>query len=87
MKVHIQYFKETGKYYSDGEYETERTYHHDIVNELRKMFYDGYFPGLSGNELEFIAVINYDSDNCVPFVLTPENVKNFAPKTYTPIHF
>lgn len=37
MKVKLTYFKETGKYYSEGEYESEERYPWDVHKEVRQM--------------------------------------------------
>lgn len=42
-KVHLIYFKESGKYYSEGDYESECLYEFQIYGEVRTM--DSH-PGL-----------------------------------------
>jgi hypothetical protein len=46
--VQLTYFKSTGKYYLEGTYETERTLHHEIIDEVREMHREGKLPGMSG---------------------------------------
>ena len=46
MKVQLTYFKTTGKYYSQGEYETEHESLIEIWHEVRGMLYQGKRPGL-----------------------------------------
>ena len=48
MKVQLTYFKDTGKYYSEGEYETEKEFLFEIWDEVREMFSRGECPGLIG---------------------------------------
>jgi hypothetical protein len=50
MIVNIKYFKMTGKYYADGEYETKHSLIEDVVSEIKTMkrhpglqnYWDGY---------------------------------------------
>ena len=37
MRVHITYFKRSGKYYTDGSYETKLTNTWDIFAEIKAM--------------------------------------------------
>lgn len=46
MKVKLTYFKQSGKYYSDGSYETNQTDLHNIFDEVRNKLTDGKLPGL-----------------------------------------
>ncbi len=48
MKVQLTYFKDTGKYYAEGEYETEKKSLYEIWDEVREMFKQGNCPGLVG---------------------------------------
>ena len=47
--VKIKYFKDSGKYYSEGEYTTEKEYFHETVLELNEMLSKGINPGLMDN--------------------------------------
>lgn len=49
-KVHLTYFKPSGKYYGEGEYTTALEYSYDIYPEVRNMK-KGDFPGLSESVL------------------------------------
>ena len=47
MKVKLIYFKASGKYYSEGEYETQHKHMWKIFAEVRQMHRDGKLPGLT----------------------------------------
>lgn len=52
--IKLQYFKKSGKFYSDGEYETQLTHPHEVSDEIRQMQVDGKLPGLvDGSGKEF----------------------------------
>lgn len=55
MKVHLTYFKCTGKYYTDGEYETNLESLHEIWNEVRQL---NPAPGLASDGAEFFVLVN-----------------------------
>jgi len=57
MKVELTYFKKSGKYYTTGEYETDKDYLHEIFIEVRQMMCDGDCPGLNGAG-EFTVLID-----------------------------
>jgi hypothetical protein len=46
MLIELTYFKKSGKYYTQGKYESEFTQMHDVFDEVRSM---PYLPGLVGN--------------------------------------
>ena len=43
----LTYFKETGKYYSEGEYDSSEDELYKIWREVRKMQREGTLPGLT----------------------------------------
>lgn len=57
MKVKLTYFKETGKYYSEGEYETLKEHMFEIFREVRGRKIQGCLPGLIQGTNEFIVLI------------------------------
>ena len=58
-KVELIYFKESGKYYSEGSYESEHEFFYDIVDEIKIMLARGKRPGLvDGHEFNVLAEIN-----------------------------
>lgn len=58
MKVLLTYFKPTGKYYSEGDYETSKTDLWKIWNEIKEMVLKGQLPGLVEGAREFIVSVN-----------------------------
>ncbi len=58
MKVQLTYFKDTGKYYAEGEYETKEASLLEIYHEIRKMLYRGKRPGLLAGHDGFHVLVN-----------------------------
>lgn len=58
MKVQLTYFKDTGKYYGEGEYETEKEHLYEIWDEVREMVKQGTRPGLIEGCHEFCTLVN-----------------------------
>jgi len=56
-KVNLTYFKESGKFYSEGSYISHKLYLWDIWDELKQMFADGIRPGLIAGANEFYTLI------------------------------
>jgi hypothetical protein len=78
MKVVIVYFKQSGKYYTSGDYETQREHIFQIADEVRAKFAAGDYPGLVGPCPEYHASVHvpehpYD----VPFLI-PARVADVA---------
>lgn len=47
MKIKLSYFKRTGKWYADGEYETPNSTSFTVViDDVRRMVRNGCLPGL-----------------------------------------
>ncbi len=66
-KVHLTYFKPSGKYYSEGEYTTALEHSFDIYPQVGNMK-KGEFPGLNESTLwgGYILVV---PDNGVPALI------------------
>ena len=58
MKVQLTYFKESGKYYSDGSYDTGKEGLDDIWDEVRTMWHNRELPGLVEGHGYFIVSID-----------------------------
>lgn len=58
MKVKLTYFKESGKYYSDGNYETNKIHLFEIFKEVKQKLDDRCLPGLIKNHSYFIVLID-----------------------------
>lgn len=58
MLVKLVYFRARGKYYSDGEYETDKDYLFEIWQEVAEMRQNGKLPGLVDGAREFIISVD-----------------------------
>lgn len=58
MKVKCTMFKTTSKYYTDGEYETDREFISDIWQEVRKMRDERRLPGLVKGHSYYIVSVD-----------------------------
>lgn len=68
-KVTLTYFKTTGKYYSSGEYKTEKVLWHDIIEEVEKMKEEGRLPELWNGCGEGLMVLVEIEDSTVPHIV------------------
>jgi hypothetical protein len=69
MLIKLTYFKSSGKYYSEGEYRTVKTYFHEIIHEVRTMLATGNNPGLVDNAVnvdKFITLVTYEESDAFP---------------------
>lgn len=60
-KVSLTYFKSTGKYYTEGEYETTEEWMFKILDEVKQMKADNKLPGINGSD--FIIHIDVEDDH------------------------
>jgi len=51
-EVHLIYFKDSGKYYSEGHCNIDKEEFWEVVEEIEQMLANGIRPGL-GNRFEF----------------------------------
>lgn len=58
MKVKLDYFKQSGKFYGDGEYETQETVLFRIWDEVEDKRNLGVLPGLAEGHSRFIVSID-----------------------------
>ena len=58
MKVKLTYFKTTGKYYSEGECETNKEHLHEIFRDIRILSDYKKLPGLVEGHSDFITLID-----------------------------
>ena len=59
LKVRLDYFKESGKWYTEGEYITEKEFLHDIWKEVEHKRSIGELPGLiKGGGSDFIISVD-----------------------------
>jgi len=55
--VFLTYFKQSGNYYSEGNYRTECEDIFEIFKEVRRMLEASDLPGLCGDHSEFVVLI------------------------------
>jgi len=55
MKVCLEYYRESGKWYADGEYETTLVRMHEIFREVRKIRDARILPGLVPEHSKYIV--------------------------------
>jgi hypothetical protein len=65
-KVTLTYFKPSGKYYAEGEYESEKEHIHEIWEEVQQM---EIHPGLSGRWQSGSILIMSDHTNAHPHLV------------------
>ena len=64
------YFKASGKYYSEGEYISEKLERYEIYNEVKEKFASGCRPGLFDGPNEFYVLIQ--ADGLEPSLVMPD---------------
>jgi hypothetical protein len=69
MLVKLTYFKQNGKYYSDGEYNTNLTEYYSVINEVRNMKREGNLPGLIEGSNEGIILVTIEEMYNVPHLV------------------
>jgi len=68
-KIQLQYFKKSGKYYTDGEYETEKEFMWEISDEIKEMKATREnLPGIGGTDW-IIHVDSKDHPNAYPILI------------------
>jgi len=58
MKVVLQYFRESGKWYSEGEYNTDKKHLFDIWEEVLSMVRTKRLPGLVEDHSDYYVLID-----------------------------
>lgn len=58
MKIRFTYFKDTGKYYSEGYREAEKLHLHDMFAEAKQLLDSGVRPGLIDGHSGFHVVVD-----------------------------
>lgn len=58
MKVNLVYFKQSGKYYSEGSYETNRKELYEIWYDVSLLMQDKELPGLTQGHSNFIVSVD-----------------------------
>lgn len=72
-RVQLTYFKDSGKFYTEGEYMSKKLNMFEIFEEVEHMLAAGSRPGLVSGRNEFYAVVNVpDHPHNHPFLIVPE---------------
>lgn len=56
-KVKLTYYKSSGKFYSEGEYESSKEYLFEIWHEVRTMLEEENLPGLIKGHSQYIVQV------------------------------
>lgn len=73
--VKLTYFKHSGKFYTEGEYVSQKLNLYDIWDELKDMLRHGIRPGLIDGPCEFHVVVNVpDHPHDHPLLIHPSSV-------------
>lgn len=68
-EVNLQYFKKSGKYYSSGQYATDKTSYYEIIQEVRGMLQEGNLPDLVEGCSEFDVYIAPNKGEYFPIII------------------
>jgi hypothetical protein len=67
MKITLTYFKAGGKYYTEGEHETELNEFYSIIDEVKRLRREGKLPGLVRGADEFmIHLVVHEVPHIIP---------------------
>lgn len=58
MKVKLTYFKQSGKYYSDGSFDTDKASWPEIFDEVKRLIDQKTLPGLVRGHSDFIVLMD-----------------------------
>lgn len=73
-RVQLTYFKDSGKFYTEGEYMSKKLNMFEIFEEVEHMLAAGSRPGLVHGRNEFYVVVNVpDHPHNHPFLIVPES--------------
>ena len=64
LKVKLQYFKESGKYYGEGEIDSYFEHMHDIVSAIKELHRERRLPGLIAGHTRFYTLIDVPEHSC-----------------------
>jgi hypothetical protein len=65
VKIELTYFKESGKYYTQGEFDVpDETHYYDVIDMVKKMIVDEELPGLASGCWEFDVLMEPKGEKC-----------------------
>lgn len=76
--VKLVYFKSRGKYYTSGEYQTEKHSFHELLDEIRGFMAEGTLPGLVTGCREFTVFLESQEPWGVPHLFPVETRSDAA---------
>lgn len=60
LTVKLTYFKRSGKYYSEGSYQTNYKHNYEIYDEVRTKLNSGNLPGLvEHHSTDYLVLVEY----------------------------
>ena len=66
-KINITYFKDTGKFYAEGHYDTTKLGMDEIFDDVRGMYKKGSLPGLTPfSKFDYMVVDSKDHPHAYP---------------------
>jgi hypothetical protein len=69
-KVKLQYFKQSGKYYAEGEFETDEVQAYHVHEQVRQMQELGTLPGLAAGCREYDIYVDTSAlDSHFPVII------------------
>jgi intein/homing endonuclease len=75
MRVKLTYFKAWnglgGKYYSEGEYVSEKDHYFDVVEEVRKMHKEGRLPDLVEGHSPYHVLVTTEPETAPHLLIAP----------------
>lgn len=76
-KVSLNYFRETGKFYSEGDYRTNKVHLWEIWEEVQDMLDNRKLPGLIEGHSEYSVIVDVPQHvHRHPHLITPVTVSN-----------
>jgi len=67
VRIELQYFKPSGKYYSSGYLKTDKTAWFEVIDEVKDLTRQRELPGLTPGHSEFI--VHMDHPDFYPAVI------------------
>lgn len=78
MRIVLTYFKQSGKYYSEGSYRTTKRFHGEVVAEVFAMLSRGELPGLRDGARFTVLITALGSDATADTVGFPPHLLTYS---------
>jgi hypothetical protein len=88
FNVKLVYFRESGKYYDDGEYDSHKEHIHEIFEEVEDLSREGKLPGFVAGHNQYHVLIDVpDHPHRHPALITIDRI-NMPKRPHQPMgHF